>query len=390
MAEEAKMKFTFLDDDGKPIEDKKEEQQEEGQEAGAEGQEEQEEEGQADEAEQDAESGEGEGEESSDESDEASEAAEGEAESDSQEDEVDDEAESESDSDVDDQQDIVDYDELPEAIQKALDFMEDTGGSLEDFLRVNQDFSKLPEDEVIRQHLSNLYPSLDSDDIAYEMERLFGVNEDEDSDSDIRRKKVEKKKFYGTALKELQSGSEKYKTELGSRSVLPAEAKEALEFKKNFEAQQSTSNKQLEQVRNSFIKETNKVFGKDFKGFEVKVGDEAVLYKPENVNKLKEQNLDVNNFLGQFLNKDGSVKDVKGYHRALAVASDPEGYAQHFFELGKAAMVEEDAADSRNTSVGKGKTRGVQPARKDPNAPKFKFLDAPTPYQNGKMKLKNY
>jgi hypothetical protein len=390
MAEEEKMTFTFLDDDGNPIVD---ESKEEGQE-----------EGQDDESQENTTSNEDEGQESEDESEESSEDAEGEAESgsedegDSQDDGVDEDEEADEEEEEEEEaqddaqeeaQDVIDYDELPEAIQKALDFMEDTGGSLEDFLRVNQDFSKLSQDEVIRQHLSKLYPSLDGEDIDYEMTRLFGINEDEDSEADIRRKTVEKKKFYGTALKELQSGSEKYKADLVSGSVLPAEAKEALEFKKNYEAQQGASSKQLEQARSSFVKETNKVFNKNFKGFEVKVGDETILYKPENVNKLKEQNLDVNNLLGKFLNKDGSVSDVSGYHRALAVASDPEGYAQHFFELGKAALAEEEAADSRNTNVGKN-TRGVQPKRKDPKAPKFRFLDEEAPQQTGKIKLRHY
>lgn len=292
--------------------------------------------------------------------------------------------EEESQEEIEDEE-VVDFEELPESVQKFLDFHNDTGGSLEDFVNINQDLSKLPQDEVISRFLKTKYPSLDNEDIQYEIESRFGEEED-DTEADIRRKKVEKKKFYADALKTLERNAEKYKTELGSSKGLPAEAVEAIEFKKNFESQQQQQSKQMSAVRSSFVKQTNKLLGKNFKGFEVKVGEETHLYKPENVSKVKEQNLDVNNFLGRFLDKDGSVKDVEGYHKSLAIASDPEGYAQHFYELGKAAMLEEESKDSKNVQT---KPRGNQPKPKS-KQPKFKFLDGDSSTRSGKIKLKNY
>ena len=382
MAEEGKMTFTFLDDEGNPIVDPNQEKEEGSQE---EGQEESQEESQEDENQEDSTTASDEGDES--EAEAGSEESEGEEESSEEieEDEPEVEEEDESEPEVEEEQDVVDYDELPESVQKYLDFMEDTGGSLEDFVNINQDLSKLSQDDVIGRFLKQKYPTLDGSDIAYEIESRFGVTED-DTDAEVRRKNVDKKKFYAEALATLKSGSEKYKADLGSRNVLPAQAKEALQFKQTYETQQTEQAKKLEAVRSSFVKETNKLLGKNFKGFEVKVGEETVLYKPENVAKVKEQNLNVNNLLNKFLNKDGSVKDVAGYHKALAVASDPEGYAQHFFELGKAAMAEEDAKDSKNVQ----KTRGTQPKPKS-GQPTFKFLDeeGKTP-QTGKIKLRHY
>lgn len=287
--------------------------------------------------------------------------------------------------DPSDEEDIVDYNELPESIQKALDFMEETGGSLQDFLEINQDYSKLPQDEVIGRFLKSQYPTLDSEDIAYEIESRFGQDED-DSESDIRRKAVEKKKFYAEALKSLQANADKYRTELGSSAGLSAKAQEAIKFQEQFQNQQAQQNKTLEAARSSFIKGTNKLFGKDFKGFGVKVGDKTHLYKPENVTKLKEQNLDVNNLLGRYLDKNGNVTDVEGYHRMAAIASDPDTFAQHFFELGKAAMLEEDEKDSKNI---KDNPRGTKPNPKQPNRPKFKFLDDDS-VPKGKIRLKSY
>lgn len=286
---------------------------------------------------------------------------------------------------IEEEEDVVSYDELPEGVQKYLDFLEDTGGSLEQFVEINKDLSTLSQDEVIGKFLKAKYPTLDSADIQYEIESRFAVI-DTDTDADIRKKNVEKKKFYAEALTSLKSGAEKYKAELGSSKAIPAQAQKALDFVKDLEAQQAQSKVTLDAVRSSFVKETNKVLGKNFKGFEVKIGDEIILYKPENVAKTKEQNMDVNNFLGRFLNKDGSVKDTKGYHKALAIASEPEKFAQHFFELGKARMVEEDAIDSKNVTSG---TRGTQPNVKG-KQPKFKFLDDGNSSKKGKITLKNY
>ena len=401
MADE-KMKFTFLDDNGKPIEETQTEEVNDGTE-GVSGEEAQSNDETTDEStdttgetEDSANADNGGGNEGGSEGDDS----EGEESvGDDNEDEeyvdysdtdgLDEEDESEEvtsaeEAQDEDNSDVVDYEELPEAVQKYLDFMEDTGGSLQDFVNINQDLSKLPQDEVIGRFLKAKYPTLDGEDINYEIESRFGA-EDTDTDADIRRKNVEKKKFYAEALSSLQSGAEKHKVDLASSNALPAQAKAAIDFVKNYETQQAQSTKQLEAVRKSFIKESNKALGKDFKGFEVKVGDETILYKPENFAKVKEQNMNVNNLLNKFLDKDGSVKDISGYHKALSVASNPEGFAQHFFELGKAAMVEEDARDSKNVNT---KTRGTQPNLKS-KQPKFKFLDAESS-SNSKIKLKHY
>jgi hypothetical protein len=387
MAEE-KMKFTFLDDNGKPIENKSEATGQQVEDTQSEDTTQTEDENTELQTESDDIAAEGNTDEGAD--NEGEEATDTQADNESeQEGELEDESdEAEADSQQEETQeedDVVDYDELPEAVQRYLDFMEDTGGSLEDFVNINQDLSKLPQDDVIGRFLKSKYPTLDAEDINYEIESRFGETED-DTESDIRRKKVEKKKFYAEALSSLKSNTEKYKVELGSSATIPAKAKEALDFVKNYNTQQEQTSKRLEAVRSSFVKETNKVLSKDFKGFEIKVGDKVNLYKPENLAKTKEQNMDVNNFLNRFLDKDGGVKDVQGYHKALAIASEPERFAQHFFELGKAAMVEEDTKTSKNVKTD---TRGIQPNMKS-KQPKFKFLDAESPSEQGKIRLKNY
>ena len=302
------------------------------------------------------------------------------------EEEVEEEVEEEEAEDVQAEEDIVDYDELPESVQAYLDFLEDNaGGTMEDFLYIQQDFSKLSQDDVIRKFMKKANPYLDDEDIQFEMESQFAIDPDMDTDAEIRAKKVAKKKYYGEAIKALEADRGKYKANLESSVAVSPEAKEALSFKQKYEQQQASNTKALEAKVNAFVKETNKVFDKDFKGFEIEVEGEKVLYKPENVKQTKEQNLNINNLLSKFTDKEGNVKDVKGYHRALTVASNPDGFAKHFYELGKAAAIEEEAKESKNIQM---KPRATQkPVDNDKS--KFKFVDV-EPQKKGLIKLRNY
>lgn len=346
MADEAKFKFTFLDDKGEPIQDTVDDQEVD--------QEQQEEES----VDQDV----------------------NEVEDETVEQEV------EQEQVVNEQEDdVVDYEDLPESVQKYIDFLEETGGSIEDFVRINKDPSTLPQNDVIKTYLKSQNPYLDDEDVEYEMSKMFSYDEDLDSDEEIREKKLAAKKYYGQGLKYLQEQRDKYKAELASGSNLSPDVKEAVEFKQRYEQQQQESSKKIEESRRSFVKQTEKLLGKDFKGFEVKLGDETVLYKPENVSKVKEQNLNVNNLLGKYLDNDGNVTDIAGYHKMLAVASNPEAFAQHFYELGKAAMAEEDAKESKNINMA---PRQGRPAPKNDKA-KFKFIED-NPFSNGLIKLKDY
>jgi hypothetical protein len=301
-------------------------------------------------------------------------------------DDADEDDDDDSDVQTDIDEDVVDYDELPEAVQAYLDFYEETGGSMQDFALVNRDFDSLPQDDVVREFLKKSNPYLDADDIEYEMETRFGIT-DADSDAEVRAKKVAKKKFYGEAMKSLKADGAKYKADLGSSAALPQQAREALNFQKEFQATQAATAKATAAKVDSFVKNTNKVLGKDFKGFEVKVGEEMLTYKPSDVRKTREQNLNVNNLLNRFTDKEGNVTDVKGYHKALTFASNPDAVAQHFFELGKAAQLEDGVKDSKNISM---KPRQTQ-SKPNNNKTKFKFVDVDgTRSKNSKIKLRNY
>lgn len=299
--------------------------------------------------------------------------------------EEDDEQEQEQESD----DDAVDYYDLPDHVQKYLDFFEETGGSLQDFLAVNQDFDSMSEEDVIREYMltNPEYKDFSAEEIEDEIQELFAFDEDIDDKNDVRRKKREKKRFHQEALTSLKAQAEKYRADLGSSAASP-EAKEALEFKRQYDENMTRAQQESEARVKAFQKDTEKVFGKDFKGFEVKVGDQAYLFKPEDVKKQKQENLNLNNLLMRFADKEGNITDAAGYHKAITAASNPDAFAAHFFELGKAAALEEDAKTSKNVKT---EVRRSQPQRGGNE--KFKIVDPfgegrSTP--GGKIKLRDY
>jgi hypothetical protein len=260
-----------------------------------------------------------------------------------------------------DDNDVVDYDELPEAVQRYLDFHEETGRSLEDFIKAQTKWDDKPQEQVIREYYQRINPNLDAEDINFDLEDSFGFDEYIDDERTIQRKKIAKKKFYSEALKELNAENAKYGTVLESSASIPQSAKEAIAFKEQFEAQQAASSKELDAKRDYFVKETDKVLSKDFKGFEIDLGEGVkATYKPENIQKTKEQNLNVNNLLSKFTDKDGNITDVQGYHMALTFASDPAAVAKHFYEMGQADNADKDARKAKNIDMG---TRQVNQPR---------------------------
>lgn len=287
-------------------------------------------------------------------------------------------------------EDVVDYEDLPEAVQKYLDFHEETGRGLEDFIKAQTKWNDKPQDQVIREYYQRLNPNLDAEDIDFDLEDSFGFDEYSDDEHSIRRKKIAKKKFYGEALKQLNAENAKYGTVLESSAAIPESAKEAVAFKNQYEANQAAQEKSLATKRDYFVKETNKVLSKDFKGFEIDLGDGVqATYKPENIEKTKEQNLNVNNLLNKFTDKDGNITDVQGYHMALTFASDPAAAARHFYEMGKADNADKDARTSKNIDMN---TRQVQQPRKT-GGTKFKAVDVSGQNRQGSkpiIKLRNY
>ena len=240
---------------------------------------------------------------------------------------------------------------LPENVQKLMDFMEDTGGDLTDYVTLNQDYSKLDNHTLLKEYYKSTKSHLSEDEIDFVMEDNFAFDEDVDEERDVKRKKLAMKEQVAQARQHLESVKSKYYEDIKSGSKLTFEQQEAIEFftKHNEESEQ---NYELSKKQASiFENKTNKVFNDKFKGFEYNVGEKKFRFNVKDTEKLKETQGDINNFIRKFLTKDNTIDDAQGYHKGLFTAMNPDQVANHFYEQGKADALKDSIANSKNVSM---------------------------------------
>ena len=270
--------------------------------------------------------------------------------------------------------------ELPENIQKLMDFMEDTGGDLNDYVALNQDYSKLDNQDLLLEHYKQTKPHLNTEEINFLMEDQFSYDEEMDDEKDIKRKKLAMKEQVAQARQHLDSVKSKYYEDIKSGTKLTSEQQEAIEFfnKHNEESERNyeTSKKQSD----IFIDKTNKLFNDKFKGFEYEVGDKKFRFNVKDSGQLKETQGDINNFIKKFLTKENTMKDAAGYHKGLFTAMNPDAVANHFYEQGKADALKDSIAKSKNVNmdprqahVENVNTSGFKARVLDDDGPDFKF-----------------
>jgi len=241
--------------------------------------------------------------------------------------------------------------ELPENIQKVVDFINDTGGSLEDYVRLNTDYASLSEDALLREYYQTTKPHLDNDEISFLLEDKFSYEEDIDDERDIKRKKLARKEELANAKNHLDSLKTKYYDEIKAGSKLNPDQKKAVDFFNRYTKESEENAKIVEKQTQRFKLETNKVFNDKFEGFDYNVGDKKYRFNVKNVNDVKETQGDINNFIKKFLNKKGEMSDAKGYHKSLFTAMNADQVAQHFYEQGKADALKNSIAKSKNVEM---------------------------------------
>ena len=242
---------------------------------------------------------------------------------------------------------------LPENIQKLVDFMEETGGDINDYVKLNQDYSKLDDNDVVFEYYKQTKPHLTNDEINFLMEDTFKVDEEEDTDRDIRRKKLAFKEQVASARSHLDGQKSKYYEEIKAGSKLTPEQQKAVNFFNRYNKESEEQQKTLEATKSNFLKKTDKVFNSKFKGFEYNVGDKKYRFNVKDVDKVKSSQDDIGKFIGKFLDENNQMSDAAGYHKALYTATNADAIAKHFYEQGK--------ADAMKTSVAKAKNVNMKP-----------------------------
>lgn len=243
--------------------------------------------------------------------------------------------------------------ELPEDIKTYLKFREETGRGYEDFLESQKDWNTVDESVLLKKYIAEKNPYFDNDDIEAEIEEKYSFDEEYDNETDIKKITREKKRILADAKAYFNEQSEKYKIPLGSNDdLIPQEFKDAKSRLQEITEERDLVSQTEEKAVDFFRSKTNELFSNEFKGFEFKFDDEDVVFKPTNLDETKNSQMNIANFIDKYLGEDGMIKDVKGYHKALNMAMNPDAVAKHFYELGKAKAIETIANDRKNIDVG--------------------------------------
>jgi hypothetical protein len=244
---------------------------------------------------------------------------------------------------------------LPENIQKLMEFMDETGGDLNDYVQLNRDISKMDDSDVLDEYYKQTKSHLSAEERSFLLEDTYGIDEELDNEKQIRKKKIALKEQVAEARAHLDRQKSKYYEDIKAGSKLTEEQQKAIDFFNRSEEQK----KQTEVNKRTFLNKTNSFFGQDFKGFEYNVGDKRYRFNVKDVDKVKETQSDINNFVSKFTNKDNTtIEDAEGYHKSLFTAMNPDAIAKHFYEQGKADAIKDSVAKNKNINLEPRKMHG--------------------------------
>jgi hypothetical protein len=260
--------------------------------------------------------------------------------------------------------------QLPENIQKVVDFINETGGSLEDYVRLNQDYSQLNETQLLREYYENTKPHLDKEDIEILMED-FSFDESLDDEKDIRKAKIAFKEEVAKAKGHLEGLKSKYYEQIKAGSRLTPDQQKAVEFFNRYNKENEETSNIVKKQSQIFLNKTNKVFNDKFKGFEYNVGEKRFRFNVKNANEVKQSQSDINNFVKRFLAEDNTIGDAKGYHKALFTAMNADAIANHFYEQGKSDGIKDSFSRSKNVDMS---PRGVHEKTTNVDGVKFRVV----------------
>lgn len=237
--------------------------------------------------------------------------------------------------------------QLPENVEKLIAFMEETGGTVEDYARLNIDYSAIKADALLKEYYRKSRPHLDGEEIEFLMDDKFSYDEDIDDERDIRKKKLAFKEEVAKAKAFLEDVKNKYYDEIKLKPSINKDQQKALDFFNRYKEDQTLN----EQRYQKFKDNTKSMFSNEFKGFEFNLGEKSFRYGVNNVDTVAEKQSDINNVIKKFLDKDGEIADYKGYHKALYAADNVDSIAKHFYEQGKADAVKDIVAKSNNITT---------------------------------------
>ena len=268
---------------------------------------------------------------------------------------------------------------VPENLENLVSFMKETGGDIEDYVRLNANYDNVDGDVLLKEYYSKTKSHLDTDEINFLLEDKFEFDEDIDDERDIRKKKLAKKEAINEAKGFLNDLKDKYYSEIKLKSSMSPEQQKAADFFNRHKEEQSKAQEQHER----FKKSTNDLFSNNFKGFDFKIGEKKFKYGVSNPSKVAETQSNISNVLGKFLNDKGDVVDPAGYHKAMYAAQNADTIVKHFYEQGKADAIKGVVANSNNVNT---EARSSAPSDVTIGGLKVKAING---LDSSKLKIKN-
>jgi len=241
--------------------------------------------------------------------------------------------------------------DIPEGILDLIDFINNTGGSMEDYVKLNKDYSKFENQDLIKEYYSTTKPHLNSEEIDFLIQDNFSFDNEIDDPTEVKRKELAFKEETAKAKTYLESQKEKYYKEVKTTGNLSKEQQKAVDFFNRYNTEQQEIAHQQEKERTDFKLKTNDVFNQEFKGFDFSVDDKKYKYKVKDVDKVKNTQMNIMDVIGSYFNENNNLKDGHGYHKALFAAQNADSIANHFYQLGKTEAIKEISSESKNINM---------------------------------------
>lgn len=241
--------------------------------------------------------------------------------------------------------------DLPEGLDNLVSFMKETGGTVEDYVSLNTDYSEMDNMTALQEYYKRTKPHLSLDEINFLMEDSFSFDEEIDEEKEIKRKKLALKEQVANAKQYLEDQKSKYYTEIKTNNSLTDEQQKAIDFFNRYQKESEENQRTIGERSLKFQEKTNGLFNEEFKGFKFNLGEKSFRFNVRNTDQVKETQSDINNFVKKFLDDDGNLTNAEAYHKSLYTAMNADAIAKHFYEQGKADAVKDSVANAKNIDM---------------------------------------
>jgi len=241
--------------------------------------------------------------------------------------------------------------DLPEGLDNLVSFMKETGGTVEDYVSLNTNYSEMDNMTALQEYYKKTKPHLSLDEINFLMEDSFSFDEEIDEDKEIKRKKLALKEQVANAKQYLEDQKSKYYTEIKTNNSLTDEQQKAVDFFNRYQKESEENQRTISERSLKFQEKTNGLFNEEFKGFKFNLGEKSFRFNVRNTDQVKETQSDINNFVKKFLDNDGNLTNAEAYHKSLYTAMNADAVAKHFYEQGKADAIKDSVSSAKNIDM---------------------------------------